>query len=196
MTMDERIPLFVGLTTLPAIAASFYFGPTLRALEWTPFQLCAVLAGTAIPVWFFDYWARKVKSFYDWNVLDALVVGVFQATALIPGWDRLSSLLLGAFILNYKREPALKYAYFALFPLLLARAVLGLHELDFHAAAPMTDLTWLSFFVGLVVTFLVGLLVIGYAMRQVQQWGVSRPMYWRVIVSLGVCCYLWFKAMP
>jgi undecaprenyl-diphosphatase len=222
MTLDERIPLFVGLTTLPAVAASVYFGPTISTMEWTPWQLCGLLGGAAIPLWFFDYWGRKIKGLYDWNLLDALIVGLTQATALVPGWDHLSGLLLGGFLLNYKREPGLKYAYFALFPLTFARAVVGFHQLDFHAfhtasvplpqaspipmvsgvplssavvssiASSSPELTWLSFMVGLVVSFLVGLLVIGYSMRQVHSRGFRRPMLWRIFVALGVFGYLWF----
>ncbi len=193
MTLDERIPLFVGLTTLPVLIVSFYFGPAIHAMEWSPWKVCAVLGGTAIPLWFFDYWGRKIKGMYDWNLLDALVVGLTQATALFPGWDRLSGLLLGAFLLNYKRESALKYAYFCLFPILLAKAGLGLHELDFHAAMPMPDLSWLSFSAAVVVSCLVSLLAIGGATRQIQQKGVGQLMFYRFALVLVVSGFLWFR---
>jgi undecaprenyl-diphosphatase len=194
MTLDERIPLFVGLTILPLLAASFYFGPVVQAMEWTPWKICAALGGTALPLWFFDYWGRKTKGFYDWNVFDALAVGVSLSTALVPGWDRLSGLLLGAFLLNYKREAALKYAYFVLFPILASQAGMGLHQLNFHAPQPMADLSWMSFFVAMIVSCLMGLLVIGGAMKHISQKGLGQLMGYRIFLVLGVLGFLWYRS--
>jgi undecaprenyl-diphosphatase len=193
MTLDERIPLFIVVTSLPIVVSSFYFTHPIELMDWSPLRVALVLGATALPLWFMDYWSRKIKGLYDWNWGDAFLVGLAQATALFPGWDRLSALLLGAFLLNYKRETALKYAYFSIFPALVARAVVGLKEVDFHASVPMPELSWLSFFAAMIVACFVSLLVIGGSMKQIQQKGLGQYMLYRCLLAAAVSCFYWFR---
>jgi undecaprenyl-diphosphatase len=193
MTLDERMPLFLAITLLPVVFASYYFHEKALDLETNPLLVAGVLAASSLPLWFADSVNRKTKGMFDWNWLNAAVVGIVQASALVPGWDCISAILLGAFLLNFKREPAAKYAYFALTPLLFARSVSFFREIDFHASAPMPDLSWLSFGVALVVTFFVGLLTIGGFMKHLQQKGVGRFIAYRWAVGLAVFVVYWFR---
>src|SRR4051812_7555339 len=36
MTLDERLPLFLTLSTLPAVAGWYYFGDSVEQMAWTP----------------------------------------------------------------------------------------------------------------------------------------------------------------
>ena len=193
MTADERLPFFILLSTIPMALMAIYLNQHPAIFEWTPLWVACTLAAVSLPLAFFDYWNRKIKNMCDWNWIDASIVGIAQATALFPGWDPVSAILLAAFFLNYKREPAVKYAFFVLTPILGTRAVVGLKEIDFHSSQPMVDLSWLSFGVAIVITFLVSLLIIGGFLGQVQQKGISKYLAYRCLLGAAAAALYWYR---
>src|SRR4051812_25205427 len=85
MTLDERMPLFIGLATLPVAGIWYYFHEEITTrLDFSPLVIAMTLAGFGALLWFSDSMSRRNKNMYDWNVIDSLVVGVSQVAALIP----------------------------------------------------------------------------------------------------------------
>jgi undecaprenyl-diphosphatase len=195
MTLDERLPLFLFMTTLPLALISYYFRESTATLHWNPLLSAITFASMGIPLSFFDYLNRKTKGMFDWNWLDAMLIGLIQMAALIPGWDSLSCLLMGALFLNYRREPATKYAYFALTPFLFVHAFSGLRQLSFDGSPPMTDLSWLSFVIAVIVTLLAGLISIGGFTKHMQEKGLGQYIFYRWALAGAFCAYYWMRGL-
>jgi undecaprenyl-diphosphatase len=193
MTLDERLPIFMTISSLPILLASYYFHDRINDFQWSPLAVAGVFAAFGLPLAFADQVGRKIKGMFDWNWLDTALIGISQALAVVPGCDPLSGALLGAFLLNYRREPAAKYAYFISAPLLLSQMMTYLKEVNFHTSAPSSDLNWLSFGVALIVSFFVGLLAIGGFMKHVQQKGLGQYIAYRWLLATGVFITYWFK---
>lgn len=193
MTLDERLPLFLGISTLPVVMASSYFHHHFQFSQWSPVFTAMVVALGSFPVLLVDSMGRKNKGMFDWNGWDAITIGVIQATAMFPGWDHLTGILVAALFLNYGREPALKYAYFALTPLIFGQTLSLLKGIKFSAPAPMPDLSWLSFIMAIVVSFTASMLVIGGFLKQIQQNGVKQYMVYRWVLALLICGVYWFR---
>ena len=193
MTMDERLPLFIAVTSLPLVIGSYYLRNTIAELDWSPIVIATLVAVVGIPLWFFDYWSRRTKNIYDLNWLHAGTIGTIQALSLIPGVDMLSCALIGALFCNYRRDAAVKYAYFAAAPILLVRAMTELKGVSLSLPSPMADLSWLSFCCALVVTLLVGLLTIGGFMKHVQSKGLAQYLGYRWLLAAGVFVFYWSR---
>lgn len=194
MTLDERLPLFLGVTLFPVAVCHSYFHPRFEAMDWPPALIACTFAAIGLPLWFFDHLSKKSKGMFDWNWMDATWVGVIEASAFIPGWDYVSSAMLGALFLNYRRESAAKYAYYSLTPLLLIQSISYLKEINFHSPSPMPDVSWLSFGVTIVVACLAGLIAIGGFMKHLQQKGVGQYVVYRWVLAAGVCGFYWLKS--
>jgi undecaprenyl-diphosphatase len=193
MTMDERLPLFIAVTSLPILLGTYYLRNWVAELDWNPAVIAGVLAAIGIPLWFFDYWSRKTKSIYDMNWVHAGIIGTIQAFSLLPGIDMLSCVLIGAFFCNYRRDAALKYAYFAAAPILLIRSITELKGVSFSLPSPMPDLSWLSFCTAVLVATLVGLLTIGGFIKHVQRKGMAQYLGYRWLLASGVFILYWFR---
>lgn len=193
MTLDERLPLFLGISTLPVILASSYFRNQLQFSHWSPSFTAMTLLLGSLPLILVDSIRRKNKGMFDWNWWDAITIGIIQATAMFPGWDHLTGILVAALFLNYGREPALKYAYFALTPLILGQTLSLLKGMSFSSPAPMADLSWLSFTVAIIVSFTASMLVIGGFLKQIQQNGIKQYMIYRWVLALVACSIYWFR---
>ncbi len=194
MTLDEKLPIFIIITLLPVFAVAYYLHPRIAEMEWSPLVVSGILAASSLVLLISDYFSRKSKAIYDWNWYGALVVGVVQATAIIPGWDYLTSILIVALFFNFRRDAATKFAYFVLTPLLLTHAIYFLKDIDFHSPSPMPDLSWFSLAIATIVSFAVSLLTIGGFMKHVQQNGMRQYVLYRWALAIGVCVVTWYRS--
>lgn len=187
MTLDERMPLFLGIATVPIACVWYYFHDAIASkLDDSPLVVSATLAGFGLLLWFSDSMSRRNKNMYDWNALDALVVGLSQVAGLVPGCGRMGAALTGGFFRNYSREAAAKFSFYAAAPILAASAIAHLKGMSFRDPAPMADLSWLSFYVALLIAFLTSLLAIGAFMKHIVRGGMGQYAVWRVLVAGGV----------
>eukprot|EP01133_Synstelium_polycarpum_P010414 gene10414-12131_t len=92
--------------------------------------------------------ARHKRTVGEMRLRDALIVGIAQIGALIPGVSRSGSTLTAALFLNFKREEAARFSFLLGLP---AIALAGLKELWvlFHADLPAH--AWPHLIFGLVV---------------------------------------------
>ena len=194
MTLDERLPLFITLTTLPIAVIWYYFHDSLAAhLDNAPWVIAATLAGFGLLMWFSESMSRKSKNMYDWNAVDALVVGATQVAGLIPGCGRMAGALTGGFFRNYSKEAVAKFSFYAAIPLLAASSAIHLRGMSFRDATPMMDLSWLSFGVALVIAFFSSLLGIGAFMKHIHRGGMAQYAVWRILVAAGIAGFYFMK---
>jgi undecaprenyl-diphosphatase len=206
MTFDERFPIFLMIATIPAGLAAYYCQdkgwsvPVANAwaldwpIQWNVLTISASLAFWGVVFWIADSMGRKSKSMFDWNWIDASWVGLFQLATLTIGLGVVTATLIVAMFRNYSREAATKFALFSLAPFITVQAIRGLHETNFHAPMPDSDLSWLSFGVGVVVSLFTGLLVIGGLMKQVQKKGFGQYIIYRWLVAAAAVGVYWYRA--
>ena len=86
----------------------------------------------------------------DITYLDALLIGLFQMCALLPGLSRSGMVLVGCLLCKLNRESALKYTFMLYFPVSLAS--FGLSTIDIIKEGLDTSLL-LYYSLGLVAAF-------------------------------------------
>lgn len=75
---------------------------------------------------------RKIKGTKkdkDITVLDAIIIGLFQMFALIPGISRSGAVLVGCLLRNLDRETSLKYAFMLYLPVSIGSFILSVPDL-------------------------------------------------------------------
>ena len=68
------------------------------------------------------------KSDNDITYKDALIIGLIQALALLPGLSRSGMVLVGCLLVKLSRESALKYTFMLYLPVSVATFLLGLKD--------------------------------------------------------------------
>lgn len=95
--------------------------------------------------------------------LDAVVIGLFQAFAIIPGISRSGSTIGGGMLRGLEREVAAVFAFLVSVPTLAGAVVYGLIRLDSY------NLDALSAIIGMFTAFAAGLVSIQYLLKAVRQ---------------------------
>lgn len=135
----------------------------------------ALLMGAA------EYWARHKRNAAQLTLVDALLIGVAQVGALVPGFSRSGSTLTGALALGFNREDAARVSFLLGIP---AIALAGLHELLLLHRAGLPAQGWHVLLVGLVVSSISAYLAIWGLMRLLERFSTWPLVIYRAIFGL------------
>lgn len=148
---DLRLTIWIMLATLPIVLAGIVLAPVLNACS-SPLRslnvvgiACIALAALLACA---ELLARHARTLGDVQPFDAMVVGLAQVSALIPGVSRSGSTLTAALWLGLKREEAARFSFLLGLPAIALAGVKEIWELH-HAHLPAHG--WSVLFVGLVV---------------------------------------------
>ncbi len=122
--------------------------------------IAAAMIGLAVVLALAEWLERRRQKLREMNNvgwLDAMIIGCFQAVALIPGSSRSGCTIAGGLFLGFKRDVAARFSFWLSLPAVFAAGVFELKELR-HANA----LDWQNVAVATLVSFLVGYVSIAF----------------------------------
>ncbi len=113
------------LATLPVICAGFILKFTgliheIRSLKVVGFGMIVF----ALILYLSDKYGKKNRVKNDWSYRDALIMGVWQAFALIPGTSRSGNTISGAMFLGFSRESSVNLSLIMSIPTIFASSAL------------------------------------------------------------------------
>jgi len=122
------------------------------------------------------------KSDKDWNMKDAIVMGLWQAIALVPGTSRSGATISGARALGYSREHGAKLAMLMSIPTILASgALLGAEVIINGEVSVLKDAA-----IGAIFAFFSALLALTLMMRLLQSISFTPYVIYRVVLGVGL----------
>lgn len=127
------------------------------------------------------------------NKLDyktALLIGVFQVLALVPGTSRSGATIIGASMLGASRSVAAEYSFFLAIPVMFGASGLKLlkYVLKVGMNFSITEIGILIF--GVMVAFLVSIWAIKFLMSYIKEHDFKLFGYYRI--ALGIVVLLYF----
>ncbi len=117
---------------------------------------------------------------------EALLVGIFQVLALIPGTSRSGATILGGMIIGMSRRAAMEYTFFLGIPVMFGASFLKLVKFGFH----YTGMEVLLLLVGTLTAFIVSLLTIRFILNHIRKHDFKVFGYYRI--ALGILVLLFF----
>ena len=112
---------------------------------------------------------------------DALIVGVAQVGALIPGISRSGSTLTAALFRDLKREEAARFSFLIGIP---AIALAGLHEIWVLHKAHIPSEAWHVLIFGLVIASLSAFAAIWGLMRSLERFSTWPFVFYRAAIGI------------
>jgi undecaprenyl-diphosphatase len=189
---DERMLLwFMAIATIPGAIA----GKLLENSAEDYFREHLVLIASAlIVVALLMWWGEKVstltKSLTRISFADALIVGIAQAFALIPGVSRSGATITGGLFRDMTRDAAVRFSFLLSTPLIGGAVLLKGYEL--HKEGVPAGM-YAPFIIGILVSGLVGYAAIAALIRYLQSNSLRVFIVYRIIVGVVVIAlaYTW-----
>jgi undecaprenyl-diphosphatase len=176
-----RLALWIILATIPIVIAGVALSGVLNACN-SPLRSLTVIGwaciAMAILLALAEIFARHRRSMGEASLADALLVGVAQIGALIPGVSRSGSTLTAALGLGFKRAEAARFSFLLGLP---AIALAGLKELWELHKVHLDAHGWSVLAVGLVVASISAFFAIWGLMRVLERFSA-----WPFVIYRGV----------
>lgn len=164
---DERRLLgLILLATVPGALAGYLLEGYAESAFRSPLLLAAMLAGVALLMWVADRRAPLTRTMNRLGVGDALLIGLAQAVAVVPGTSRAGITIAAGLFRNMTRESAARFSFMLATPIIGGATLkkgLEIWEQGFPRGASATD-----FAAGFLVSALVGYAAIAFLLRYLQ----------------------------
>ena len=115
----------------------------------------------------------------------AVIIGIFQLLALIPGTSRSGATILGGILIGTSREIAAEFTFFLAIPVMFGASLLKLLKFGFV----FTSQELIILIVGLVTAFIISILAIKFLMNYIKKNDFKAFGYYRIILGIIVLIY-------
>ncbi len=145
----------------------------------------------------------KIHNFSQMSYKTALLIGVCQMLALVPGTSRSGSTILGAVFLGTSRFVAAEFSFFMAIPAMLGGSGIRLIKFALENSetygtqypALFSGLEWGVLLTGFVVAFIVSIFVIKFLINFIKRHDFKAFGYYRILLGMLVLIYFGFIAV-
>lgn len=183
---QPRTCLAIVIATIPAVIVGLLVKDWIQTQTQTPLWAGCGLLVTAAFLFAATYFERHDGARDDVSLWTALLIGIFQATAILPGVSRSGTTISVGLMSGLRRETAATFSFLMAVPVIGGAIVLTAKD-AIEAGTHVESYGPLS--VGIVVSFVVGWLALKGLLRIVKQ----RKLHWFAwyCVVVGVIAIAW-----
>lgn len=177
--------LLIG--TIPAVVLGLMLESTISENFRTPL-IVAVFLFIASIFFIFTEWRYYLKPAHgEITLRRGLLIGLYQALALVPGMSRSGATIAGGMLVGLSRYEASRFSFLLAIPITLGVGAKMLLELLQNPAGVNWPLVWL----GAAIAFFTALLVIHFFLSFIKKYTLW-PFVWYGLILSGLVAYVSF----
>lgn len=182
-TPGSRLSFLLVVATIPVLLAGLLLELSgLVDLLRSPTIVGWTMLGFGVLLYWSDRQEPAVKTYDEWSLRDAIILGLWQAVALIPGTSRSGITITGARFLGYTRTDAARISMLMSIPTIFASGVLlGSEVVATADIAAARDGAIAALF-----SFLAALLALSLLMRLLRSVSFTPFVIYRVVLGLAL----------
>jgi undecaprenyl-diphosphatase len=184
-----RLPFYIIAGTIPAaLVGKFLEGPIEEVFRKSPALIAVFLIAFGLILSFSDMIGAKRLKMDRISLWHAMLIGLAQCLALVPGVSRSGITITAALFLGFKREDAARFSFLLSLPVVAGAALLKLVALARHGM-PAGELETLL--IGIAVSAVAGYVSIAFLLKFVQNHSLSPFVLYRLLAGAGVLLYIY-----
>lgn len=173
----QRRAVFIVIATIPGGIAGLAFEKQAESTFRSPVLIASTLIVFGIVLWWADRVARRDRTLAVMTWKDALLIGIAQMFAIIPGISRSGSTMTGGRMLGLTRKDAAVFSFLISMPIIAAAAILKVPQ-AIHAegfSAPLIA--------GVLASAVSGWIAIGFLLRFVKSHSYGAFAIYRLVLG-------------
>ncbi|MBW7861489.1 MAG: undecaprenyl-diphosphate phosphatase [Rhodocyclaceae bacterium] len=184
---ESRLAWAVVLGTVPVVGFGLAGKSTIEAALRGPLVIATTAIVFGLLLWWADARARQERDEYSIGWREAVLVGLAQAVALIPGTSRSGITMTAGLMLGLTREASARFSFLLSIPTLLAANVLIGRDL----LREPQSVDWGVLALGTVVAGLSAYACIHYFIRLLSRTGMLPYVLYRIALGLLLFWLFW-----
>lgn len=161
---------------------------TLRA----PLLIATTLGIMGVLLWAADVAGKKNRDLDQMTLGRALVIGLAQAAALIPGVSRSGSTITVGLLQGFEREPIARFSFLMSTPIIFGAGLLKLPKMLHEMKGGTSIVGWDGLAAGFVAAAIVGIVVIRWMLAWLRTRSYAIFAWYRIAVA-ALVVVLWLS---
>lgn len=167
-----RIAIFILIGSIPAAIVGLFFSELFEKMFTQPFWVSIMLIITACILLATNWTSTKHSST---KLGDAIIMGVVQAFAIIPGISRSGSTISAGMFMGLDKNEAARFSFLLSLPAILGASILKFFDL-LEQSPPIKQ--FLSILIGTFVAFISGYWAIRFLLDLIKKGKLSYFAYY------------------
>ncbi len=177
---NSRLAWWVILGTIPAVIAGLLFKDVIETDFRSPLIIAWATIGFGVLLGVADKIQRHTRDEYSMSVKDVLIVGLFQALALIPGTSRSGITMTAGLFLGLNRDAAARFSFLLSIPLIIASGVFKAKDL-IESSLPVE---WGLLVLAVVLSSISAFICIHFFLQLINRVGMMPFVVYRLVLGV------------
>lgn len=196
---DYRLGWYVIIGSVPIAIIGFFGKDFIRDAARNLWITAIVLIAFSFVFLLAEKFGRQdrdvhAKSLEGLTMKDAVIMGLAQCLALVPGVSRSGGTISAGLFLNMSREAAARFSFLLAIPAVLASGLFSLPS-AFDPAVGQSA-SWMQLLAGAAIAFVVGYAAVAWFLRFVEHHSLAWFAGYRVLLGLFVIGLLATGTIP
>jgi len=187
--VNQKMAWYLFAATIPAALAGYLWQDLIETVFRSTQLVAAMLILVGVILYLADHFSQKIKSLDRLVFKDALVMGLAQALALIPGVSRSGITIIAGLTQKLNRQAAARFSFLLSMPVVFGAGVKKTYDLFVGQGVDLNQFWLLS--LGFLAAAISGYYVIKYFLRFLQNHSLKVFAYYRVIFGLLLLIISW-----
>ena len=179
---ESRLAFGLIIATIPAVLV----GAVLALTGWVDLLRNTAIIGWTMIIfgvllWVAHRYSPEARPATEWRLRDAVIMGLWQAVALIPGVSRSGITMTSARFLGFERHAAARVAMLMSIPITLATGALLVMKV---LRSPVSDELLLNASIAAVFSFIAAYLAVAVMMKLLNRVSFTPYVIYRIILGV------------
>lgn len=180
---NNRLAWYITIATVPGAALGFLFEKQAETMFRTPLLLACTLSIMGLLLFVADRIGSKTVTLDTINWKKALLIGLAQGVAIVPGVSRSGVTITTGLFLGLSREDAIRFSFFLAMPITFGAGLLKIGYLVHNAGDP---LIWIA----LVTSALSGFSAVHILMTYIRTRSFTPFVVYRLAMAAFIAVWL------
>ncbi len=188
LTSKRRLFFLIIIASIPAGIAGVLFGDIIEENLRSPYIISIALVVGGI-IMFLSEKMFKYRSIENLKLFDAVLIGLSQAVALVPGVSRSGITISAGLFRGLDRSSAARFSFLLSTPIIAGATLL-------HAKKMMTGTNHYNlslFMVGVAASAITGYAAITFLMSFFRKYSLNAFVYYRFFLAAVIISGIWLK---
>jgi len=183
---DSKLGWWIIIGTIPAAVLGLAFKDLIELYLRSAWVIAVTTIVFGLLLWYADVKGKQTKTIYQLNWKSALMIGMAQAMAMIPGTSRSGITMTAGLMLGMNKQSAARFSF------LLAIPVISMMGLYYTAELALGDevVDWTTLILGAGLSFISAYACIFLFLKIIERMGMMPFVIYRLLLGAGLIIFL------
>lgn len=181
-SQQSKLAWLIIIATIPVGIVGFLSSDFIETQLRSPIVIAIATLVFGVFLWWADVNSSRKRGEHSLTIKDALVVGLFQVLALIPGTSRSGITMTAGLILGLTRETAARFSFLLSVPLIFLAG--GLKTVELAKSDILID--WFSLIIGATVSAISAFICIALFLKVIEKMGMLPFVVYRLVLGAAL----------